>query len=853
MKLNPHVELAVRNAGCVSCKLSRQADGDDRCVTAVGNHRADILVVSKTPLGDKGLKEISTYLERAGIDVTKLAFTAALKCRVWDMEGKKTEQKACKAYLQRELDFIRPKWILTLGNEALFAATGKTGIIKYRGATLKATNVHGDDITVIPTIAPAMIYRNPGLKGGFEADLLYFHRLAMGLPDDPMNTPTKSIFVTTKDRLKDMLRHMQTATHCSYDLETSGFDEFRKNSLGDDPMIITAAFTLWSKEDMSDAVCYGVPLAHPRSPFRTIWTQVFGWIAKYLIKVKKTIAHNGKFDNRWLREFGCRVRLTFDTMLSAHLLNENRPKGLKPLAQQELGVKPWAMDVQGDGWYNTAKLRDTLWYNMLDTWHAARLYAYRLRVGLLEHPKLARLFLNITMPLSETLTDAERMGAWVDRPMLYERWEEAKAKLQTIDLELMMYVPEKKFWPKGIKEPNFNRSNFLLWLLFDELELPVIERGEQKEDGSPGDPSVSSDCLAQMWTESEHPIIPILQERSKWQKYESAFLAAYVELIDENDRLHTTFKIAGTTTGRTASGKADAEKVTGSKNIRGVNLQQVPRDSFIKGIFGAPDEWFWVEADYSQIELRIAAFLAQELTMLSYYNNGVDVHTQMAMRITGLARKLITSHHRTMAKSVNFGFLFGMGWMKYIETARKNYGVIVNEAEARAFRSAFFAEFPLLLKWHQKQRALARKYKRVESPLGRIRNLPDVDSPKDDVRAEAERQAINSPVQAMASDMALYAMTLIDQEFKRQGLRSHIIGGVHDSINLELWRPEIGIALPIVKNTMENLPLAEKFGVNLNVPIIADLKMGKRWGEAKELTNDQIHNWMDGYADAITV
>ena len=846
MRMNPHVELAVRNAGCVACKLHRQADDDDRCVTAVGNHKADILIVSKNPLGDKGLKEISTYLERAGFDVSRLAFTAALKCRVWDMEGKKTEQKACKTYLTKEIEFIRPKWILTLGNEAMFAATGKSGIMKHRGASIKV-----GDATVIPTIAPSMIYRNPGMKEGFEADLRYFHRVAMGLPDDPMNTPPKSIFVTTQDRLKAMLRHMQKAVHCSYDLETSGFDEFRPNSLGDDPMIITAAFTLWSKEDMSDAVCYGVPLAHPNSPFRTVWHTVFGWIAKALVKVKKTIAHNGKFDNRWLRQFGCRVRLSFDTMLAAHLLNENRPKGLKPLAQQELGVEPWAMDVQGDGWYYTAKLRDTLWYNMLDTWHAGRLYAYRLRQGLLDKPRLARLYLNVTMPLSESLTDAERAGAWVDRPLLYQRWDEAKAKLETLDLELMQYVPEQKYWPKGIKEVNFGRSNFLLWLLFDELELPVIARGEAKEDGSPGDPSVSSDCLAQMWTESEHPIIPLLQERSKWQKYESAFLASYVELIDENDRLHTTYKIAGTSTGRTASGKADAEKVTGVKQIRGVNLQQVPRDSFIKGIFGAPDEWFWVEADYSQIELRIAAFLAQESTMLSYYNNGVDVHTQMAMRITGLKRKDITAHHRTMAKSVNFGFLFGMGWLKYIETARKNYGVIVNESEARAFRTAFFAEFPLLLKWHNKQRKLAREFKRVESPLGRIRHLPDVDSPKDDVRAEAERQAINSPVQAMASDMALWALTLIDQEFKRLKLKSHIIGGVHDSINLELWRPEMGIALPIIKDTMENLPLAEKFGVNLNVPIIADVKAGKRWGEAKELDVSQIYEWKDGYADAL--
>jgi DNA polymerase I-like protein with 3'-5' exonuclease and polymerase domains len=192
---------------------------------------------------------------------------------------------------------------------------------------------------------------------------------------------------------------------------------------------------------------------------------------------------------------------------------------------------------------------------------------------------------------------------------------------------------------------------------------------------------------------------------------------------------------------------------------------------------------------------------------------------------------------------VNFGFLYGMGVLKFIETAWSNYGVRVSEEESRAFREAFFGQFPMLLRWHARQRQLVSKYKRVESPLGRVRHLPDIDSPNQGVRSEAERQAINSPVQSFASDMALLSMVRITREFQRRGMRAHPIGTVHDAINWEVPEHEMAEALPLIKDGMENLPLRQQFGVNLDVPIVADLKAGFRWGGATELSVDQVYNW----------
>lgn len=839
---NPRVELAVRNAVCADCKLCQQAEGEDVCVTAQGPHDAKILVVSKTPLGKRSRSEIETYLERAGFDLSQIAFTGATKCLTWDMAPGKTEVKACRKYLEQEIDFIKPDWVLCLGNEALLSVTGRSGIMKYRGRVMARRTPRGHLYDAVGTISPAMVYRNPGQKGEFEADLKFLHNMVSGkTADGLLPTPTQYVVVNDKARLKEFVSYLDIAEVASFDLETSGFDEFAP-----DARIVSLAVTLLITDTSTIPgqpepfkMCFAVPLYHPRSPWRTSWRRVLEIIGRYLRRVPKIVAHNGKFDCRWLRQFGVDVKLTFDTMLAAHLINENRPKGLKPLARTELGVPPWDIQIKaakGQPWFEAHSLDDILWYNALDTWHAFNLYLL-FRAQLKQQPRLAKIFTRIMIPASNELVGVERRGMWTDREQLQTNWRISDANRDAIDEQLMQWVPEDH----GFKAVNFRPSNFLRWWLFDYLELPVIERGKDKEDGSPGNPSTKEDVLKQLV--DEHPAIRLLLDRAKWEKYSSAFFSAYDEILDENDRVHTTFKLTGTRTGRLSSGKADEEKVTGVRQIRGLNAQQVPRDAFVRGIFGAPPGWTFVQADYSQIELRVAAFLAQERNMLHLYATGQDIHMAMAMRMTGKPARLVTKEERKRAKAVNFGFLFGMSWHKFIETAWSNYDLVVTEAEAKAFRTSFFDGFPLLLPWHAKQRRLANKYKRVVSPIGRVRHLPDIDSADREVRAEAERQAINSPVQSFASDMALLSMPLISNEFKRRDLEAAPVGTVHDAVNFEIPDHELPVALPIIKNTMENLPLKEWFKVELNVPIVADVSIGNRWGGAKELTAEQVFDF----------
>lgn len=847
--MNKEIQLACRNAVCDHCSMAELSQ--KICITARGEKDAKILVVTKFPLSDKAHGALLSQLTQAGFHSKQFAFTGAVKCVSWDAQPTKADIKACKKYLESEISFIKPDYVLALGNEALTAATGHSGIMKYRGKMMPHPTI--SDVQIMATIAPAAVHRNPSQKLNLEADLKYFYNEVNGIKTSG-EKPGKGQYkvVATKERLKELINHLENDTWAaSFDIES---DQFNEN----DPsaFMVSMAITTIKRhatrsdkppETLSDAAmtCWVIPLHHRASRWKEVWEKIVQIVCRALRKVKRLIAHNAKFDCRWLQQFGGGVTATFDTMIAAHLLNENRQKGLKPLARIILGAPEWEIPTStgknARPWYEQKTLKEILRYNGLDTWHTMRLYLV-FREELNRQPRVRKIFTALMMPASNTLVKAERRGVWTDYYKLKEGMQATQEKLAEIDEALMEYVPKTHRGTLNTPYPvNFGPSNFLRWWLYDYLELPITKRGKPKQDGSPGNPSVAEDVLSHL--KEEHPVIPLLLERVKWRKYETSFFRPYLEQLTEESRIHTTFKLTGTVTGRLSSGKADVEKVTGAKQTRGVNLQQVPRDQLVRGCFGAPPGWAFVEADYSQIELRIAAHMAPEPTMLTLYATGQDIHMATAMRMTGKPASQVTAEERKKAKAVNFGFLYGMGWAKFIETAWNNYGLLVVESEAQAARQAFFDQFRGLLPWHGRQRKLAHKFKRVESPIGRVRHLPDIDSPDKGVKAEAERQAINSPVQAMASDLTLLSMILIDRRLNKQGFTGGPIGTVHDAINFEFPHEELPDALPLIKETMENPPLERLFGVSLKVPIVADLKVGKYWGGATELSEEQIFNY----------
>lgn len=832
--MNKRLQLAVRQAACELCTLHEEADGHNRCVTGKGPNGARLAVVTKSPLDENSRlrEEIQAYLTKAGVDIREVMWLSAIKCQVWGMEVTKAHQKSCAPYLRKELEFLNPEFVLCLGSEAWFAASGWADITKNRG---KLFDVPGGTGILFPTISPSAVSRNPGMRGSLEADLRYFARLSSGdgemaKPAHHVPAPDRVHTVTSKDGLRDVVKALRAALVVSYDIETSGASPWDS-----DGRIVSLSVTTATDGGMDTAEVWQIPLYHPESPWRTKWRKVLRVLAKWLCQVPKRVAHNAKFDSKWLTHFDVPMLPTFDTIIALALLDENQSKGLKPTAQQRLGADPWGIDTKD---LLSTPLDDVLVYNGLDTWHTLRLY-YVLRMELAQHPRTLRLFQHLMMPLVQELVLIEINGVYVDRDQLEQNWLEVKTILDRIHNQLMAYipapdkVPDKFFNRKGEMQVNFNASNFARWWLFEYLGLPVMATGKS------GMPSMAEDIMMEL--AENHPAAKLMVERVEWNKYDTAFFRPWSEQIDANSRIHTVFKPWGTRTGRLSSGKEDAEKITvGARNQKGVNLQQVPRNKLARGVFGAPPGSRFVEADYSQIELRLAAHFARERRMLHLYATGQDIHMATAMQMTGKPASRVTAEERKKAKAVNFGFLYGMGWAKFVQTAWSNYGLRVTEEEARAFRTAFFAAFPDLLPWHAKQRRLVRKHARVETPMGRVRHLPDIYSPDRGVQAEAERQAINSPVQALASDMAALGMVHIGREFRARGMRAFAVGPVHDAINFEIPNGELSTALPLIKNTMETLPLKQLFGFELSVPIVADVKVGTHWGGAAEIPGDIV-------------
>lgn len=200
-----------------------------------------------------------------------------------------------------------------------------------------------------------------------------------------------------------------------------------------------------------------------------------------------------------------------------------------------------------------------------------------------------------------------------------------------------------------------------------------------------------------------------------------------------------------------------------------------------------------------------------------------------AMQLTGKPASQVTKEERKKAKAVNFGFLYGMYPKKFQAYAFENYDLKVTMAEAEDARSNYFKTFRDLLPWHRRVERIVRSRGYVQSPLGRIRHLPDVYSPDDGVVREAVRQAINSPVQGTASDLMLFGMVQLHAMLDPN--ECFMVGTLHDGIFFECKEDKVDKWAPIIKDTLENLPLKKNFGVELSIPIVADVEWGQHWGE----------------------
>lgn len=256
-------------------------------------------------------------------------------------------------------------------------------------------------------------------------------------------------------------------------------------------------------------------------------------------------------------------------------------------------------------------------------------------------------------------------------------------------------------------------------------------------------------------------------------------------------------------------------------------------------MFVPPPGHFVIENDLSQAELRIAACMSNDRTMIDIYKNGGDIHKATALIVAGVTLAQFEAlprkeqkELRQKAKAVNFGFLYGMGWRKFIVYAKTSYDSVFTEAEAKRVRTGFFTKYRSLTAWHDAMRSFAQQNKYVRSFSGRVRHLPMIDSTEEYIQQEAGRQSINSPVQEFGSSLGVMALGRANEEIDPRALQ--IVGFIHDAIVAYVPYEYLDWGMKTLKRYMQTNPLLEWFGVDLKVPIIADASFGLNLGEVHE-------------------
>lgn len=576
------------------------------------------------------------------------------------------------------------------------------------------------------------------------------------------------------------------------------------------------------------------------------------------LKKAKLVTHNGKFDLLFIYvKTGIELNLWVDTLVLAHVCGEVE-LGLKPLVKKYFNVD---YDIETEA--KKGKItEDFIAYGLddvlypiklmkifkkkLNMYDLVKVYKHEMRAyrayyeveknGVPISPRrgeIAKKLIEEYMPIYErliTVADinwnstaqvASVLFGKKNKPIYKEKGEKLPNTYEVIEYlftgeQIVRGEFDTRKEATQFKEDYLAQNNYLYSI---EVELKhnfkpvVIGYGvglKVIEKTAKGAPSVSSDVLVNY---VGNPVVDDLLEYRRLTKLET-FIKSW-EKIQVDDRIYPSFNITART-GRTTCSNP--------------NLQQIPQDKNVRNLIEARPGWKIIEQDFSQIELRVASMFSGDTNMQHAYQSGSDLHSKTTELLFGDTSSLSPQEQkrkRTEAKSMNFGFLYGMSAKTFVDYA-KGYGLNITEEQSESFRNNFFEAYPRLLPWHEECKQYARKNGHTWSPIGRKRFLPDINSSKWSDRGQAERQSINSGVQGFASDMCISALSdivfsdIIDHE------RCKVLGSVHDAILFEVRDDYVDEVVPMIKEMMEHPSIIE--GIDIPIPIIADVEVAQAWG-----------------------
>lgn len=491
------------------------------------------------------------------------------------------------------------------------------------------------------------------------------------------------------------------------------------------------------------------------------------------LSLGKVICHDWKSTAHALEDYGISVDCAFDTALAAYVLNPSQSDyPVSKLATNFLGTSVDDADA--------AACAEAMWSlkSVLEKE--------------LEDQEMLSLYRDIELPLVPVLYAMEKRGVAVDKNLLLRFGEMLSERIGDCEQLIFGYSGEPF---------NINSTRQLGELLFDKLGLPPVKKTKTGY-------STNADVLEKL--KNKHPIIPAIMDYRMLTKLKSTYADGLLKQLDEDGRVRTTFQNLVTATGRLSSTDP--------------NLQNIPvrtdLGAEIRKMFVPKAGCVFVDADYSQIELRVLAHIAQDKAMQDAFLSGLDVHTATAAQVFGVAPESVTPLQRRHAKAVNFGIVYGISEFSLAED------IGVSRYEAREYIDSYLAGYPGVKKYMKQVVADARERGYTQTLYGRRRYIPELKSSNFNIRQGAERMALNTPIQGTAADLIKLAMIRVENALRESYPQAQLLLQVHDELIVECPEEIAPEVAALVSREMENI-------ARLDVPLKAEAKIGKSWYESK--------------------
>ncbi|MGI6122838.1 MAG: DNA polymerase I [Acetivibrionales bacterium] len=418
---------------------------------------------------------------------------------------------------------------------------------------------------------------------------------------------------------------------------------------------------------------------------------------------------------------------------------------------------------------------------------------YEKQKVIIDESKQNSLFYDVELPLSIVLGDMEYLGFRVDRKYLEEYGERLEYRIKTLEQTIYMLACE---------EFNINSPKQLGVILFEKMGLKAVKK---TKTGYSTDADSLNDII------DSHEIIPCILEYRQLTKLKSTYADGLVKEINpETGRIHSSFNQTVTATGRISSTEPNLQNIP----IR-TELGREIRQAFIP-----EDGYVFVDADYSQIELRVLAHITGDEVLQNAFMDGIDIHTLTASQVFDVPLNQVTSDMRRSAKAVNFGIIYGIGDF----SLAKDIGV--TRKEAARYIDNYLSTYPRIRDYMENTVIFGKEKGYVETMFHRVRHIPELKSPNYQVREFGKRVAMNTPIQGSAADIIKIAMVKVWRELKKKNLKSRLILQVHDELLVETAIDELELVKEIVKTNMESAAV-------LAAPLVADVSTGSTWFEAK--------------------